>query len=197
MEMTVILELLVASVWGYLLGAVPTGVLVCRIVRAPDAHHNGSRHTGGSNVARLAGIWAGALTAAIDILLGFGAVAGAALLTGSPWAAAAAGVMAVVGHNWSVFIGFGGGIGLSSLFGGLVGFAPLPALAALIALAVLWFALSRLLHLHRARATILTMAAVGPLLWALGFSWPCILLGVLGGVVVILKTLPDLNREYG
>ncbi len=188
--------LLLAGVSGYLLGAVPTGVLVCQALGAPDPRWSGSGHTGGTNVARLATLWAGVLTGVVDALLGIGAVAGAALLTDNPWAATAAGVMAVVGHNWSVFIRFRGGIGLSTLFGGVLRFSPLPALGALIVLLPLWLILVKLLRVHRARATILATLTVGPLLWALDLPWPGVLLGALGGLVVILKTLPDWNRQY-
>jgi glycerol-3-phosphate acyltransferase PlsY len=192
----VVIEFLLAGALGYLLGAVPTGVLVCRVLRGVDMRQLGSGHTGGLNVSRVAGPWAGALTTMIDALLGVGGVIGAALLADTPWAATAAGVMAVVGHDWSLFIHFGGGIGLSTLGGALLGLSPLATLEAGGALVLFWMILVRLLRVHRARATIGAMAALGPLLWALGFSVPGILLGVLGGVAVILKTLPDWNRQY-
>jgi glycerol-3-phosphate acyltransferase PlsY len=118
------------------------------------------------------------------------------LFTDDPWATTVAGVMAVVGHNWSVFIRFGGGIGLSSLVGALLVLLPLHTLGALVALLLFWLILIKPLRVHRARATILAMIAVGPLLWALGFPPHGTLLGVLGGVVVIVKTLPDWNRQY-
>ena len=190
------IELLAAAVWGYLLGAVPTGVLICWLTRAEDPRSSGSTHTGGLNVSRSAGVWAGVLTGVVDALLGVGAVVVTTQLTDNPWAATAAGVMAVVGHNWSVFARFGGGIGLSSLVGALLPFAPLPTLVGVLILGLPWLMLIKLLRVHRARATILAMAVVGPLLWALRLPWPGILLGVLGGVVVVLKTLPDWNRQY-
>ena len=190
------MELAIAAVIGYLLGAVPTGVLICRLAQAPDVRHTGSGHTGGLNVTRSAGLWAGAMTAIGDALLGAAAIAAAWLITDNPWAATAAGVLAVIGHNWSAFIRFGGGIGLATLTGTLLRFSPLPAVEAVGILLPLWLVLIRLLRVHRARATILVMSIVGPLLWALGLPWPGILLGALGGVVVILKTLPDCNRRY-
>jgi glycerol-3-phosphate acyltransferase PlsY len=190
-------ELLLAAVWGYLLGAVPTGVLVSRALRGTDVRRQGSGHTGGLNVSRVAGFWAGALTAVGDALLGVGAVAGAPLLAENPWAATVAGVAAVVGHDWSVFIRFGGGIGLSSLGGALLVLAPLHTLGAAAALVVFWLILVRLLHVHRARCTILAMVLIGPLLWMMGTPPHTVLLGVLGGVVVIVKTLPDWSRQYG
>jgi glycerol-3-phosphate acyltransferase PlsY len=189
--MNPLLELLLAGAWGYLLGSVPTGVLVCRVMRAPDPRQEGSGHTGGLNVGRSAGFLGGALTAVVDTLLGAGAVAGALLLTGNPWAATAAGVMAVAGHNWSLFLRFEGGIGLSTLLGAMLAFAPLAAAGAFLVLLSLWLVMVRLLRIHRARATILAMVAVGPLLWLLGMPWPGVVMGTLGGLVVIVKTVVD------
>jgi glycerol-3-phosphate acyltransferase PlsY len=190
------IELFLAGLLGYLLGAVPTGVLVCQVLRGEDVRQHGSSHTGGLNVSRVAGLWAGVLTGVVDVLLAAVAVTGTTLFTDDPWATTVAGVMAVVGHNWSVFIRFGGGIGLSSLVGALLVLLPLHTLGALVALLLFWLILIKPLRVHRARATILAMIAVGPLLWALGFPLHGILLGVLGGAVVIVKTLPDWNRQY-
>jgi glycerol-3-phosphate acyltransferase PlsY len=190
------IQILLAAVLGYLLGAIPTGVLVSRAAGRTDVRDQGSGHTGGLNVSRTAGVWGGVLTGVVDMLLGVAAVVGALWLTGNPWAATAAGVMAVVGHNWSVFIRFAGGIGLSSLVGALLGYHPLLALIALPVAALLWVTFYKLLDVHRARTTILVMLLVGPLLWVLGLSPSGILLGAAGGLVVALKTLPDWNREY-
>jgi glycerol-3-phosphate acyltransferase PlsY len=76
--------LLLAGLWGYLVGAVPTGVLVCRALRSVDVRQRGSGHTGGLNVSRVVGLRAGALTAITDTLLGVGATAGPMLLTDNP-----------------------------------------------------------------------------------------------------------------
>jgi glycerol-3-phosphate acyltransferase PlsY len=136
------------------------------------------------------------LTAVIDGLLGLAAVLGANSLLDTPWAGTAAGTLAVLGHDWSIFIRFGGGIGLAKLVGTLVGLDPLRALTALIAVTLLWLTLTRLLNLHRARSTVLVMGLAGPLLWLLGAAPPTTLLGALGGLVVIVKTIPDWNRKY-
>jgi glycerol-3-phosphate acyltransferase PlsY len=194
--MTPLRELFLASAWGYLLGSVPTGVLVCRVMRAPDPRQEGSGHTGGLNVGRSAGFLGGALTTVVDFLLGAGAVTAALLLTGNPWAATAAGAMAVAGHNWSVFLRFEGGIGLSTLLGAMLAFAPLTAAGAFLVLLSLWLVMVKLLRIHRARATIVAMVAVGPVLWLLGMPWPGVVMGALGGLVVIVKTLPDWTRKY-
>jgi glycerol-3-phosphate acyltransferase PlsY len=192
-----VLEVFLAGLVGYLLGSVPTGVLICRAVGAPDVRHSGSTHTGGLNVSRAAGAWAGVLTGVVDALLGAAAVTVAMWLTDEPWAATAAGVMSVVGHNWSVFIGFGGGIGLSTLLGAQLRFSLREAVVAVVILGLLLLALIKVLGGHRARATILASAVVGPVLWALRVPWPGILLGAVGGLVVIVKSLSDWSREFG
>jgi len=189
-------DILLAGIWGYLVGALPTGVLICLALRRVDARQHGSGHTGGLNVSRVAGPWAGVLTGLVDTLLGIAAVAGATLMTDTPWAAAAAGAMAVVGHDWSVFIHFGGGIGLSTLGGALLYLSPLHTVAAAGILALVWLGLVKLLRVHRARVTILTMVAIGPLLWALGLPPHGVLMAAMGGAAIVLKTLPDWNREY-
>jgi glycerol-3-phosphate acyltransferase PlsY len=192
-------DLVLSAVLGYLLGSVPTGVVVCRLIRGVDVRRQGSGHTGGLNVTRTAGLPAGILTGAVDALLGAGAVAVASSLTDDPWAIMTAGVMAVIGHNWSVLIGFGGGIGISSLAGAMLCLSAGTTLAAAVILLAFWLLLVKPLRVHRARATIVVMALVGPLLWALGgdsLGLQGILLGVLGGVVVAVKTIPDWDRQY-
>ena len=189
-------EVLLAGVMGYLLGAVPTGLLVGRALRGVDVRQHGSGHTGGLNVSRAAGTWAGVLTAAIDVLLAIAAILGARLISDNPWAITAAGAMAVVGHNWSIFIRFHGGIGLSSLGGAMVTLVPLPTLGAGGILALVWVALTRLLRIHRARATIMMMIALGPVLWALGVPLHGILMGAGGAAVIIIKSMPDWHRQY-
>jgi glycerol-3-phosphate acyltransferase PlsY len=190
------LELLLAGIWGYLVGAVPSGVIVSRMLSGVDVRQQGSGHTGGTNVARVAGTWGGVLTAMTDGLLGIAAVIGTTLVTDNSWAATVAGAMAIIGHDWSVFIRLGGGIGLAKLTGAMLAVDVLRTPPTLVAVILFWLFLTRLLHFHRARSTILAMTLVGPLLWTLGASLPATLLGALGGLVVIVKTTPDWHRKY-
>lgn len=190
------LEALVAGAVGYLVGAVPTGVLVGRAFTGKDVRGQGSGHTGGLNVFRLAGLGPMLLTAVVDVFLGVAAVALSGLLSDNPWVTSTAGVMAVVGHDWSIYIGLEGGIGLAKLFGTLLYLAPLHILAVAVAIALLWITLMKPLRVHRARATIFVMVLVGPALYLAGLPLPMVVQGALGGLVVILKTIPDWNRVY-
>lgn len=101
---------------GYLLGAVPVGFLACRLWGV-DIRTVGSGRTGATNAWRAAGLKAALPTALGDALKGVAAVALVRWLTPEMpgelniLAAAAAGGSAVLGHNWSVFLGFKGGAG--------------------------------------------------------------------------------------
>lgn len=107
-----------AGLIGYILGAIPFGFLFVKITKDIDLRDVGSGRTGGTNSLRAAGLGVGFLTFLMDVAKGAAAVWVATALMGDAlteewiyWARAIAGVMAVVGHNWSVFLKFGGGAG--------------------------------------------------------------------------------------
>jgi glycerol-3-phosphate acyltransferase PlsY len=181
---------------GYFLGAIPTGVLVGRLWHSVDVLHSGSGHTGGLNVYRITGNrWALVLTGLIDCALAILAVSLALAWFPAPWAGPLAGLMAIVGHNWSVFLGLRGGVGLSSLTGAMITLSPLATLAGIAILVAIWLAVNRLLR-HSARSTIVVMLLVGPVMWLLRQPTPVLILGTSGAIPVILKELGDFNRVY-
>ncbi len=113
-----ILYVLAAAALGYLCGSIPFGYIYVRLFKGQDLTQIGSGRTGGTNSFRAAGLGVGVLTSFSDVLKGAAAVCLTTRLVGGalgpdllPWAQAAAGVLAVVGHNWSVFLKFGGGAG--------------------------------------------------------------------------------------
>lgn len=116
--MTEILYLLLAGVLGYFWGAIPFGFLYVRATKGIDLRQVGSGRTGGTNSLRAAGRSVGLVTALSDVVKGAAPILLARwLLAGSvapdwlPWIEVTAGALAVIGHNWSIFLGFGGGAG--------------------------------------------------------------------------------------
>ncbi|MFM8320610.1 MAG: glycerol-3-phosphate acyltransferase [Chloroflexota bacterium] len=94
--------LLLAS---YLLGAVPFGLIIVRLVSGKDLRQVESGRTGGTNAMRAAGFWAGLATALMDIAKGAcSAWAAQRLLPGLPWLHVLAPAAAILGHNYSVFL---------------------------------------------------------------------------------------------
>ena len=190
-------RLLIAAVFGYLVGSFPTGVLVTRLLGKPDLRSSGSGHTGGLNVYRLAGLAWGVVTALVDVSKGVLAAWLAVRLTGTPWALPAAGMGAVVGHCGSVSggrprFGLAGGMGLSTLFGLFLWQQPLalPIAVALWGLAYLLLRNSRSAERSRRspRAVMIMAVLMLPvfrLLGNFGYASPeAVVLGI-GGVGVI------------
>jgi glycerol-3-phosphate acyltransferase PlsY len=181
---------------GYLLGAIPTGYIITRILTGIKINEFESSHTGATNVKRAAGLKAAVATAILDVLWGTVSVLIAHMITNNLWIAAGAGAAAIIGHNWSIYIRFKGGIGLSTLFGSLVYFQPLTVAGSALILIILRQMLVKGMRLHRARVTIFGMILFPFVLRLLGLPLEGLLLCIPGVLAVILKTIPDWNRKY-
>ncbi len=108
---------IVLVVLGYLCGSLASAVIVCRIMKLPDPRKMGSGNPGATNVLRLGGKKAAALTLAGDVLKGAIPVLLAHLLSDSPVVLASTAVAAIVGHMYPVFFQFKGGKGVATTFG--------------------------------------------------------------------------------
>ena len=113
-----------AVVAAYLVGAIPFGWLLGRLAGGLDVRRMGSGNIGATNVARSLGPWAGILTLALDVGKGAAAVWGAGKITGQPGVAVAAGLAAVAGHVFPVYLGFKGGKGVATGLGAFLVLAP-------------------------------------------------------------------------
>jgi glycerol-3-phosphate acyltransferase PlsY len=190
-------RLLIAAALGYLVGSFSTGVVLTRLLRKPDPRFSGSGHTGGLNVSRSAGLAWGALTGLADAGKAVLAAWLALRLTGTPWALPAAGLGAVAGHCWSIYIGFAGGMGLGALGGLFLWQWPLA-----VPVAIALWALTTLLLRNRPRAVMAMTVLMVPVFWLLGrlghLSPYATALGV-GGMAIIfvrhLTQLPGYNRH--
>lgn len=114
---------------GYFVGAIPLGLLLGKVLKGVDVRHYGSGKTGATNVLRTLGPRAAVPVAIFDMGKGVAAFYIATALGDSRWAEVAAAMAAFVGHNWSIFIRFTGGRGVSTSLGGLFAVAPVWAAA--------------------------------------------------------------------
>ncbi|RME44772.1 MAG: glycerol-3-phosphate acyltransferase [Chloroflexi bacterium] len=139
-----VVQAVLAGLIGYALGAIPVGLLICRI-QGMDPRLHGSGRTGGTNVWRTThSIPSALITVAGDVVKGMAPVFIArALFPGVPLAQALAGIGAVAGHNWSVYIRFGGGAGTMTNFGALFALSPLTCLV-MIPVGLVTFLISRM-----------------------------------------------------
>ena len=115
---------------GYLLGALPFGLILGKLFGGVDVRDYGSGKTGMTNVLRTVGVPAALLSLALDMGKAVLAVLLARVFFDSPGTDAAAAIAALVGHNWPVFVGFRGGRGTAPGWGALIILSPLAGLVA-------------------------------------------------------------------
>lgn len=177
-------NLVVAVVVGYLLGAIPSGVLVGRL-RGIDPREVGSGRTGTTNAIRSLGLRWAAAVAVLDVTKGIVAVLVGSSIGPGPWAGALAGVAAVVGHVRSVFIGFSGGRGVATGAGAMLVLAPLALLVSLPEFALLVWR-TRYVSLGSIAASI-TAALVAAALYAVGWAGleAVVAAALIAGVVIL------------
>ena len=114
------LELLLI-VGGYLFGSVSSAIITCRVLGLPDPRSQGSGNPGATNVLRIGGKKAAAVTLVGDMLKGLIPVLVAKLLGADMAVQAAVALAAFLGHLYPVFFAFKGGKGVATLLGVLLG----------------------------------------------------------------------------
>lgn len=121
------------AIFGYLLGAVPFGIVISKAMGLPDPRTVGSKNVGFTNVLRVSGKTAGILTLIGD--MGKGWVMGfmATQLLQDEWAILFVALAPFLGHLFSPFLGFKGGKGVATALGSVLGVAPLIGLVLLLA----------------------------------------------------------------
>ncbi len=117
--------------FSYLAGGIPTGYLVVKRLYGYDIRTRGSGNPGTANVYRNAGALPGAVTLVVDALKGFAPVClGLRLHPDHRGLAIGLGAAAIIGHNWTPFLGFKGGKGVATSAGVFTALLPLPMLVA-------------------------------------------------------------------
>ena len=152
--MVVIVLLVVA---GYLVGSIATAVLVSRALGVADPRSGGSGNPGATNVLRLAGRKAAALTLAGDVLKGVVPVLVARAAELPPAMVALVGLAAFLGHLFPVFFGFRGGKGVATALGALLGLEPILGAAVLAT----WLAVAGVTRYSSLAALVASVLAPG------------------------------------
>jgi glycerol-3-phosphate acyltransferase PlsY len=127
---TVILAIVMIAA-AYLIGGIPWGILIARLIGGPDPRSLGSGRTGGANTMRAIGPRAALVAGLLDAAKGSVSVLLAIWLGLPPIVQAAAGLAAIVGHSRSPYIGFRGGRGVAPGWGALLVIEPVVALGVL------------------------------------------------------------------
>ncbi len=188
------LMLILALIIAYLLGSVPAGFLLVRFYTGTDIRAVGSGRTGSTNVLRAGGSKVALMTGVLDVLKAASAVwIAQRLLPGNEWAAALAGVAAIIGHNYSVFIGFKGGAGGAPTIGAAFALWA-PSLLVVVPLgAAIWYFIGYASVATMSFSLILT-ALFTYRAYALGAPWEYALYGLMALAVCLWALRPNIKR---
>ncbi|HLY22542.1 MAG TPA: glycerol-3-phosphate 1-O-acyltransferase PlsY [bacterium] len=176
-------------VLAYFIGALPTGLILVRVLRGEDIRKYGSGNIGAANVLRVAGPAVAAAVLLVDVLKGLVPVLVALRAGLAPWAVVATGLAAIAGHNWSIFLGFRGGKGIATSAGVLAG---LSLQAALVAAAV-WIvvvAISRFSSL----GSLVAAVSVPITLWRLRTPPEYVAFGLIAALLAIYRHRANIER---
>jgi len=197
------LDIFLTLLLSYLTGSIPFGLLIVWVFSGKDVRQVESGRTGGTNAMRAAGFLAGVLTVVGDTFKGVAAVWIAGWLAPEyPWVRVVAALLAIIGHNYSIFllekrpvggIRLRGGAGGATAFGGSIAIWPLAGL--------IIFPLAGLVYLlvGYASVTTISVAFFSTLIFAvraaLGLApWVEVAYGVGALIIVIWALRPNLQR---
>ncbi|TDA68324.1 MAG: glycerol-3-phosphate 1-O-acyltransferase [Clostridia bacterium] len=183
-----VLVRVLAVVLAYLLGSIPFGYLAGRYWHGVDIRQRGSGNIGTTNAFRVLGKAAGSLVFVGDLAKGLVAVLLGTWI-GGPVFGLVTGLAAVLGHNYSVFLGFRGGRGVATSAGAVLAAAPV-VLAASLAVWLATLFIGRYVSL----ASIMAAASLPVLMAVLGYGPGYVVFGLLLAFLMIYGHRPNLQR---
>ena len=185
--------IVVGIVAGYLFGGIPFGLIVGRLAGVGDVRQRGSGKTGFTNSLRAMG-WKWALIVVIgDTTKGAAAVLIGRLVLDDPWAAALAGVAAVIGHIFPVYAGFRGGRGVATAFGAFLAVSP-PAALVVVAFSIAILAIFRYASLMSVIGVFAGFLAVVGLVYLERLAAPYLVFALLTMLAVEISHVGNIRR---
>ena len=188
---------------GYLIGSIPFGLIAGKLVAKIDIRDYGSGKMGMTNVLRTSGPVAAIVVLLLDMGKAVAAVLIARMLFDVPGVEAAAALAVLFGHNWPIFIGFRGGRGTASGWGGLLILSPLAGIVAtVVGLALVgatrYVSLGSIAAAALGSLVLIILALAGsglgdiPLVGdvPLDYTW----YGVIGGTLIVFRHKDNIQR---
>ncbi len=182
---------IIAIALGYLLGSIPAAYIATRVATGKDIRQLGGGNVGGLNTYREVGAIPALAVGIVDMGKGAAAVAIAYWLLGVPQLfVMLAGLAAVIGHMWMLFLKFSGGKGMGATFGALAVLMPIYSywygFLILLAIIAVPFAITR----NVALAMGIGLLFLPLIVWLLTHSWLATTLCISLGVLIGIKFLP-------
>jgi glycerol-3-phosphate acyltransferase PlsY len=175
---------------GYLIGSIPFALILARRWGA-DLRQVGSGNLGAANVMRASGVRAGVLVAALDMAKGAASVWIASRVSDGTDLPAAAGLAAIVGHVYPIWLRFRGGKGVATACGAFAILTPLavPPVLAIFA-GVVW------LTQYISLGSVLASMALPPLAYALGSPAPAVVAASAAAAIIVFRHRSNVLRVW-
>ena len=192
------MRMVIPLVVSYLLGSIPVGYLIVSATTSSDVRQTGSGGTGATNVSRRVGTGAGVVILILDALKGAAAVLIASIfftVVDSAWWIGAAGLIAILGHIFPIWLGFRGGKGVATSVGVFAVLNPFAVFCSAVAFVGI-FTVTRYVSL--ASITAALMMPVFVLIYGLfepGLNMiPNLVIALLGAILIVLAHSANIGR---
>ncbi|WP_443932330.1 glycerol-3-phosphate 1-O-acyltransferase PlsY [Phascolarctobacterium succinatutens] len=184
-----ILHFLLGFVLGHVCGSVPSGLWLVQAFHGIDIRNYGSKNIGTTNVFRTVGPKTAVLVLIADAFKGILAVGIMSYLFHNPLLDVITALGALLGHNYSLFLGFKGGKGVATALGLLIFMMPKVALSS-FGIWLVCVLLTRYVSLGSIMAAIFTP----PLAWYLGYPSAYVIFSVVAAFFVVLRHKENIHR---
>lgn len=184
-----ILHFLLGFVLGHVCGSVPSGLWLVQAFHGIDIRNYGSKNIGTTNVFRTIGPKTAVLVLIADAFKGILAVGIMSYLFHNPLLDVVTALGALLGHNYSLFLGFKGGKGVATALGLLIFMMPKVAVAS-FGIWLVCVLLTRYVSLGSIMAAIFTP----PLAWYLGYPSAYVIFSVVAAFFVVLRHKENIHR---
>lgn len=182
-------EIIAGLILAFLLGSIPFGYIITYIISKEDIRKVGSGNIGATNVSRKLGIKGGIITFLLDAFKGFLAVWILMLINPYPYYIGLAGILAVLGHSFTPFLGFKGGKGIATSFGVFLRISPIPSLICFFI-----FLIILIIFKYVSLSSLISSSLFPPIAYFFGLNEWLIIYSVCISILIIIKHKENIKR---
>lgn len=174
---------------AYLIGSISSAIIVCKLMGLPDPRTQGSNNPGATNVLRIGGKKAAAITLFGDMIKGVIPMVAAHLLGASVPVLASVGMAAFLGHLYPVFFNFKGGKGVATALGVQFGlYWPIG-----LAVGAIWLFMAKVVKISSLSALV-SMALAPVVVWLLWPSWELVVMQVVISAILFWRHRSNISQ---
>ena len=194
--MTIILKILAMIIVSYLLGAIPTSLIIGKLTKKVDIREFGSGNVGAANAFRVLGVIPGIITLIIDIAKGLICATIIAAFFHRGYSSnfynlfqIIAGTSSIIGHNWTIFLDFKGGKGVATSTGVFLAISPIPIL-----LCVVVWGICALITRYVSLSSIIAAVSLPVFIGVFNFRIGNLVFGTIAAVFVVIRHKGNIER---